>query len=214
MHTRDRGITKTLSVIHALAGGAVPSASQSAASSWTRGIASHPGHRRSVRFRRSGSRRKRRRSRLSAGQRACRATAARTAGTVKSATIPVARATRRSEYHVLSAWTTGPPDPIMGQPVCGLTPDRSRIRPKSRSTRRCHPCSCALVPGLRPVSVKGIQAALRALGPSLDRARPALTEGQGCGLTRTLVSGRVVSPIEFPQWVESRHPHQISARAK
>jgi hypothetical protein len=56
------------------------------------------------------------------------------------------------------------------------------------------------VPGLRPVSVKGIQAALRALGPSLDRARPALAEGQGCGLTRTLVSDRVVSTTEFPQW--------------
>ena len=57
------------------------------------------------------------------------------------------------------------------------------------------------VPGLRPVSVKGIQAALRALGPSLDRARPALAEGQGCALTRTLVSERVVSTTEFPQWV-------------
>src|SRR6202040_1824428 len=61
-----------------------------------------------------------------------RATAARTTGTVKSATIAVGRTTRRSEYYVLSAWTAGPSDPIMGRPIQGLTPDRSRIRPKSR----------------------------------------------------------------------------------
>jgi hypothetical protein len=27
---------------------------------------------------------------------------------------------RRAEYHVLSAWTTGPWDPIMGRPISGL----------------------------------------------------------------------------------------------
>jgi hypothetical protein len=39
--------------------------------------------------------------------------------------------------------------------------------------------------GAPPVSIKGIQAALCAARTSLDRARPALAEGQGCGITRT-----------------------------
>jgi hypothetical protein len=62
---------------------------------------------------------------------------------------------------VLSAWTTGPSDPIMGQPIPGLTPDRIRIRPKSRLHGGAH-VAALMVPGLRPVSIKGIQAALRA----------------------------------------------------
>jgi hypothetical protein len=40
------------------------------------------------------------------------------------------------------------------------------------------------------------------LGLSLERARPALAEGPGCGLTRPLVSERVVSIFEFPQRVQ------------
>jgi hypothetical protein len=35
--------------------------------------------------------------------------------------------------------------------------------------------------------------------------RPALAEGQRCGLSRTLVSERVVSTFEFPQWGNPRH---------
>ena len=46
-----------------------------------------------------------------------------------------------------------------GAALVGLTPDRSRIRPKS-SKRRCWPTP--YMPGLCPVSVKGIQAAPRA----------------------------------------------------
>lgn len=42
-----------------------------------------------------------------------------------------------------------------------------------------------LVPGLRPVSLKGIQAGLALLEPSPDRTRPALAKEQGWGLTGT-----------------------------
>jgi hypothetical protein len=82
----------------------------------------------------------------------------------------------------------GPSDPSMGQPMLGLTPDRSRIRPKAKSRIRAAAVQfpALLVPGLSPVSIKGIQAALRGpLGPSVDRVRPALAEGQRCGITRT-----------------------------
>ena len=32
----------------------------------------------------------------------------------------------RSENHVLSAWTTGPSDPIMGQPIQGADPGQKQ----------------------------------------------------------------------------------------
>jgi hypothetical protein len=84
---------------------------------------------------------------------------------------------------VLSAWTTGPSDPIMGQPIQEGDPGQKHDPAKVTTDAPTSSTFPALsVPGLRPVSVKGIQAALRALGPSLDRARPALAEGQGCGL--------------------------------
>jgi hypothetical protein len=54
-------------------------------------------------------------------------------------------------------------DPIMGQPLCELTPDRSRIRSQSQEYRAtAFQFPAPSVPGLRPVSIKGIQAALRA----------------------------------------------------
>src|ERR1700730_9187363 len=99
-----------------------------------------------------------------------RATAARTTGTVKSATIAVGRTTRRSEYHVLSAWTAGPSDPIMRFAVQELTPDRSRSRPKSRPARRCHPCSRGLSAGAPPRLGKGHPSS------AAHRSDPPLTE--------------------------------------
>jgi hypothetical protein len=112
-----------------------------------------------------------------------RATAARTTGTVKSATIAVGRTTRRSEYHVLSAWTAGPSDPIMGQPIQGLTPDRSRIRPKSRPARRCHPCSRGLSAGAPPRLGKGHpSSAAHRSDPPLTELAPLSPRGRGAGL--------------------------------
>ena len=48
-----------------------------------------------------------------------------------------------------------PRTPSMGQPIQGLTPDRSRIRPKSRPTRRPHPTSRAVGAGAPPRLGKG-----------------------------------------------------------
>ena len=79
------------------------------------------------------------------------------------------RTTRHSEYHVLSAWTAGPSDPIMG-PIKGPTPDRSRIRPKSPDTRQYHPCSCGLGPGTPPRLGKGHPSS------AARRSDPPLTE--------------------------------------
>ena len=64
---------------------------------------------------------------------------------------------------MLSAWTTGPSDPIMGQPIRGLTPDRSRIRPKLLYALKPSVFPL-LMPGLCPVSVKGILAPLSPRG--------------------------------------------------
>jgi hypothetical protein len=50
----------------------------------------------------------------------------------------------------------------MGQPIQGLTPDGSRIRPSHDLRADAIQVPALLVPGLRPVSVKGIQAARRA----------------------------------------------------
>jgi hypothetical protein len=70
----------------------------------------------------------------------------------------------------------------MGRPFHGLTPDRSRIRPKSSYAQTGIDIPALLVPGLRPVSVKTIRAALRAARTlPLTELRPALAEGQGCG---------------------------------
>ena len=41
------------------------------------------------------------------------------------------------------------------------------------------------------------------LDPPSTESRPALAEGQRCGLTRPLGSERVGSIFEFPQWVDS-----------
>jgi hypothetical protein len=89
---------------------------------------------------------------------------------------------------VLSAWTAGPSDPIMGQPIQGADPGQKAGAGQSHDLRAgAIQVPALLVPGLRPVSVKGIQAARRAARTSLDRARPALAEGQGCGLALTQV---------------------------
>src|SRR5271166_4082174 len=70
----------------------------------------------------------------------------------------------------------------MGQPIRGLTPDRSTIRPKSRpcaSTQSKFPrCWCR---GSAPSRSRASKQRPAPLGPSPDRARPALAEGQGCG---------------------------------
>src|SRR5271169_5795597 len=47
------------------------------------------------------------------------------------------------------------------------------------------------------------RAARVRLDPPSTKSRPALAEGQRCGLTRPLVSERVGSIFEFPQWVDS-----------
>ena len=51
------------------------------------------------------------------------------------------------------------------------------------------------------------------LDPPSSESRSALAEGQWCGLSRTLVSERVGSTFEFPQWVETGPSHHISANA-
>ena len=52
--------------------------------------------------------------------------------------------------------------PITGQPPQGLTPDKSRIWQSHDLSADVIHVPTFLVPGLRPVSVKSIQAALRA----------------------------------------------------
>jgi hypothetical protein len=56
---------------------------------------------------------------------------------------------------------TGPSDPIMGQSRCGFDPGQKQD-PATLMRADADDTPAPLVPGLRPVSVKGIQAALRA----------------------------------------------------
>jgi hypothetical protein len=63
---------------------------------------------------------------------------------------------------VPSAWTTGPSDPIMGRPIRadpGQKQDPAKVTTCAPTPSKF---SALLVPGLCPVSIKGIQAALRA----------------------------------------------------
>jgi hypothetical protein len=94
--------------------------------------------------------------------------------------IAVGRTTRRSEYHVMSAWRAGPSDPIMGQPIQGLTPDRSRIRPKSRPACRRHPSTRAVGAGAPPRLGKGHpSSAPRRSDPPLTELAPLSPRGRG-----------------------------------
>ena len=78
--------------------------------------------------------------------------------TLKYPSIVGGRTTRRSEYHVVSAWTAGPSDPITGQPIrpTGGWPRTEGGSGQSHDLRAdvIHVLA-VLVPGLRPVSVKG-----------------------------------------------------------
>ena len=68
----------------------------------------------------------------------------------------------------------------MGQPIQGLTPDRSRIRPKSRPARRRHPCSRALGAGAPPRLGKGHpSSAARRSDPPLTELAPLSPRGRG-----------------------------------
>jgi len=75
-----------------------------------------------------------------------------------------------------------PSDPIMGRLFRRLAPDRSRIRPKSSCARRLRN-SRAVGAGAPPRLGQGHpSSAPRRSDPPIDRARPPLAEGQGCGL--------------------------------
>jgi hypothetical protein len=50
------------------------------------------------------------------------------------------------------------------------------------------------------------------LDPPSTESRSALAEDQRCGLSRTLVSERVGSTFEFPQWVDSRPSPETRGR--
>ena len=80
---------------------------------------------------------------------------------------------------MLSAWTTGPSDPIMGQPCTvdpGQKPDPAKVFVSADAV------PTLLGAGALPRLGQGHPSSAAApLGPSLDRARPALAEGQGCG---------------------------------
>jgi hypothetical protein len=68
----------------------------------------------------------------------------------------------------------------MGQPIRGLTPDRSRIRPKSLYAPTPSMVPALLMPGLCLVSVKGIQAAaLRRSDPPVTELAPLSPRGMG-----------------------------------
>ena len=84
--------------------------------------------------------------------------------------------------HVLSASATGPPTPSWSSPSSGRSRTEAGSGSKSLSSADGLQVPALTVPGLRPVSIKGIQAALRALGPSFDRVRPTLAEARGAGL--------------------------------
>jgi hypothetical protein len=68
----------------------------------------------------------------------------------------------------------------MGRPGDGSTPDRSTIRQRHCLTRRRHRRFGTVMPGLRPVLVKGIQAALtRRSDPPLTKLAPLSPRGKG-----------------------------------
>src|ERR1700758_3592621 len=62
----------------------------------------------------------------------------------------------------------------------GMTPDRSRIRPKSRPARRCHPCSRGLNAGAPPRLGKGHPSTAACLSdPHLTELAPLSPRGTG-----------------------------------
>ena len=68
----------------------------------------------------------------------------------------------------------------MGQLIQGLTPDRSRIRPKSRPARRRHPWSRGLSAGAPPRLGKGHpSSAARRSDPPLTELAPLSPRGRG-----------------------------------
>ena len=68
----------------------------------------------------------------------------------------------------------------MGQPIRGLTPDRSRIRPKSRPARRRHPSARAVGAGAPPRLGKGHpSSAARRSDPPLTELAPLSPRGRG-----------------------------------
>jgi hypothetical protein len=83
-----------------------------------------------------------------------------------------------SENHVLPARTTGLSDPIMGRPI-GADPGQKQDPLKVTLALTLF---AVLMPGLRPVSVKGIQAPLRRSEPPLTELAPLSPRGRGAGL--------------------------------
>ena len=150
--------------------------------------ASYLGHRRSVRFRRSGCGRKGGVAIERGPSTAWRTTAARTTGTAKSATIAVQRTTSRWENHVPPAGTTVHRTPSMGRPFHGLTPDRSWIRPKSSYAQTGIDIPALLVPGAPPRRGQSHpSSAPRRSDPPVDRASSRSRRGARVRVTRTRV---------------------------
>ena len=133
----------------------------------------------------------RRCSHLSAGRRsACRATAARTMGTVmvghdcrgpNDTAFGVFRAVS------LDGWSLGPHH---GAAPRRADPGQKQDPAKSRFSRRRLPCSRGLGAGAPPgFGKRAFKQRCVPLAPSLDRACPALRRGAGVGLTRPPVLG-------------------------
>jgi hypothetical protein len=80
----------------------------------------------------------------------------------------------------------------MGRPGNGVTPDRSTIRQSlafSLTHQLVHRYGAGAPPRLGQGHPSSADAPLR---PSLDQARPALAEGQGCGYPCTLLQTSVL----------------------
>ena len=97
-----------------------------------------------------------------------------------------------------------PRTPSWGSPIRGLTPDRSRIRPKSRPACRRHPSTRAVGAGAPPRLGKGHpSSAARRSDPPLTELAPLSPRGRGADDPHP-ASERSVA-CEFPQWVENGH---------